>query len=51
MGLAHVSGPQGGICLSTPSIVDAYARTFRRMGSMSLDPGQSMLRLRRVARC
>jgi len=51
MGLAHVAGPVGGICLNTPSIVDAYTRTFRRMTSFLLDPGQSALRLRRAARC
>jgi transcriptional regulator with XRE-family HTH domain len=51
MGLVHASGPKGGVCLGTPSIVDAYATTFRRMVSLSLDPGQSALRLRRVARC
>jgi transcriptional regulator with XRE-family HTH domain len=51
MGIAHIAGPQGGICLSTPSIVDAYATTFRRMTSLALTPEQSTLRLRRVARC
>jgi transcriptional regulator with XRE-family HTH domain len=51
MGLVHASGPQGGVCLSTPSIVEAYARIFSRMGSLSLDPERSTLRLRRGARC
>jgi hypothetical protein len=51
VGLVHVAGPQGGVCLTTPSIVDAYTRIFRRMTSLSLNPEQSTLRLRRVARC
>jgi transcriptional regulator with XRE-family HTH domain len=51
MGLVHVAGPQGGVCLSTPSIVDAYTTIFRQMNSLSLNPEQSTLRLRRVPRC
>jgi hypothetical protein len=50
MGLVHVAGPQGGVCLSTPPVVDAYTTIFRRMNSLSLNPEQSTLRLRRVAR-
>jgi transcriptional regulator with XRE-family HTH domain len=49
MGLVHVAGPQGGVCLSTPPVVDAYARAFRHMSGYALDPGQSGLRLRRFA--
>jgi transcriptional regulator with XRE-family HTH domain len=51
MGLVHVAGPQGGVCLSTPSVIDAYTTTFRRMNSLCLNPEQSTLRLRRVPRC
>jgi len=51
MGLVHVAGPQGGVCLSTPSTVDAYARAFRHMSGYSLNAKQSTLRLRRLARC
>jgi transcriptional regulator with XRE-family HTH domain len=51
VGLVHVAGPQGGVCLTTPSIVDAYTTIFQRMTSLSLEPEQSTLRLRRVARC
>ena len=50
MGLVHVAGPQGGVCLSTPSSIDAYTAIFRRMTSLSLDPGQSARRLRQGAR-
>jgi len=50
MGLAQVAGPQGGTCLSTPPVIDAYTTIFRRMTSLSLNPEQSTLRLRRVAR-
>jgi transcriptional regulator with XRE-family HTH domain len=46
MGLVHVSGPQGGVCLSTPSTVDAYTRAFRQMSGYSLNARQSTLRLR-----
>jgi hypothetical protein len=48
-GLVHVAGPHGGVCLSDPPIIDAYATTFSRMQSLSLNPEQSTLRLRRVA--
>jgi transcriptional regulator with XRE-family HTH domain len=51
MGLVHVAGPQGGVCLSMPSVVDAYARAFRRMSGYSLNARQSTLRLRQLARC
>jgi transcriptional regulator with XRE-family HTH domain len=51
MGLVHVAGPQGGVCLSTPSTVDAYTRAFMRMSGYSLNANQSTLRLRQLARC
>jgi len=51
MGLVHVSGPQGGVCLSTPSTVDAYTRAFRKMSGYSLNARQSTLWLRRFAGC
>jgi transcriptional regulator with XRE-family HTH domain len=50
-GLAHVAGPHGGICLTTPPTVGAYTAIFRRMTSLSLDPEQSAQRLRRIAGC
>lgn len=50
MGLVHVAGPQGGVCLSTPSSVDAYTTIFKRITPFSLDPGQSAQWLRRAAR-
>jgi transcriptional regulator with XRE-family HTH domain len=48
MGLVHVAGPHGGICLSEPPVVDAYTTIFRRMNSLSLNPEQSTRRLRRA---
>ena len=51
MGLVHVAGPHGGICLSTTTIVGAYTTIFRRIGSFSLNSEQSTLRLRRASRC
>ena len=51
MGLVHVSGPQGGVCLSTPPTVDAYTRAFIHMSGYSLNARQSTLRLRQLAQC
>jgi transcriptional regulator with XRE-family HTH domain len=51
MGLVHVVGPQGGVYLSTPPLIDAYTTVFQRMNSLSLDPERSALRLRRFAGC
>jgi transcriptional regulator with XRE-family HTH domain len=51
IGLAHVAGPHGGICLGTPPTVEAYTTIFRRMTSLSLSPEQSTLRLYQAARC
>jgi transcriptional regulator with XRE-family HTH domain len=51
MGLVHVAGPHGGVCLNRPTVVDAYSTIFRRMNSLSLNPELSALRLRRIYRC
>ena len=51
LGLVHVPGPQGGICLSEPSAVDAYTRVFDRLSGHALNPEQSALKLRELARC
>jgi transcriptional regulator with XRE-family HTH domain len=50
MGLVHIAGPEGGVCLSTPSAVDAYTTIVRRMTSLTLDSWQSSQRLRQAAR-
>jgi transcriptional regulator with XRE-family HTH domain len=49
-GLVHIAGPHGGVCLSDPPVIDAYTTTFNRMQSLSLNPEQSALLLRRAAR-
>jgi transcriptional regulator with XRE-family HTH domain len=51
LGLVYVSGPGGGICLSDPPDTAAYARAFAHTSSRALSPGQSAVRLRRLARC
>jgi hypothetical protein len=50
LGLVHVSGPGGGICLSEPSATTAYAEVFAHMSGFSLSTEQSALRLRQLAR-
>jgi transcriptional regulator with XRE-family HTH domain len=50
LGLVHVSGPGGGICLSEPSAATAYARAFAHTSGFSLGPEQSARRLRQLAR-
>jgi hypothetical protein len=36
LGLVHVDGPAGGICLDTPAAVAAYTTTFTHLHLVSL---------------
>jgi Domain of unknown function (DUF5753) len=45
LGLVHVDGPAGGICLDTPATVTAYTRTFTRLQLVSLTRQESAARL------
>jgi transcriptional regulator with XRE-family HTH domain len=49
IGLAHIAGPQGGLCLSAAPIIDAYTATFRQITPLALRPDQSAQRLRQAA--
>ncbi len=50
LSLVHVSGPGGGICLSEPSAPIAYTRVFTHPSGLTLNPEQSAVRLRQLAR-
>jgi hypothetical protein len=45
LGLIHVDGPAGGICLDTPAAVAAYTRTFTHLQLVSLTRQESAARL------
>jgi len=45
LGLVHVDGPAGGICLDTPAAVAAYTTTFTRLQLVSLTTQESAARL------
>lgn len=48
LGLVHVSGPDGGICLSESSAVEAYTDMFTQTSWLSLSPEQSTQELREL---
>jgi len=48
LGLVHLSGPRGGICLSEPSHIAAYTTVFAQAASISLSPQQSAIKLRQL---
>ena len=50
LGLVHVAGPSGGICLDTPPAVDAYARAFTHLRLSALTPQDSARKLRQMSR-
>jgi Domain of unknown function (DUF5753) len=50
LGLVHVAGPSGGICLDTPSVVDTYVRTFTHLRLFALTPQDSGRKLRQMSR-
>jgi hypothetical protein len=45
LGLVHVDGPAGGICLDTPAAVAAYTTTFTHLHLVSLTRQESAARL------
>jgi hypothetical protein len=45
LGLVHVDGPAGGICLDTPAAVAAYTRTFTHLQLVALTRQESAARL------
>jgi transcriptional regulator with XRE-family HTH domain len=49
LGLVHVAGPAGGICLDAPDTVAAYARAFDRLRLLSLSPQDSVRKLWKIA--
>jgi hypothetical protein len=50
LGLVHVAGPSGGICLDTPSVVDTYVTTFAHLRLSALTPHDSARKLRQMSR-
>lgn len=50
LGLVHVPGPGGGICLDDTVLVSAYAKVFSQMSWFALNPEQSAEELRRLAK-
>jgi hypothetical protein len=50
LGLVHVAGPSGGICLDTPTVIDTYATTFTHLRLSALTPQDSARKLRQMSR-
>jgi hypothetical protein len=50
LGLVHVAGPSGGICLDSPSVVDPYVRAFTCLRLLALTPQDSACKLRQMSR-
>lgn len=50
LGLVHVAGPAGGICLDTPAAVATYVRTFTNLRLFALTPQESARKLRQMVR-
>jgi transcriptional regulator with XRE-family HTH domain len=52
IGLVHVAGPSGGICLDDPAASATYLRAFTRLESLALSPEASARRIRQLSiRC
>jgi transcriptional regulator with XRE-family HTH domain len=49
LGIVYLPGPNGGLCLTDPPAVDAYARAFEQTAEYSLTPGKSAAKLRQLA--
>lgn len=49
LGLVHVSGPAGGICLDKAAATSSYAKVFTQLSCCSLSAEQSADKLRRLA--
>jgi transcriptional regulator with XRE-family HTH domain len=50
LGLVHVSGASGGICLDDAGSIAAYAKTFSHVTWYTLTPEQSLVKFRELAR-
>jgi hypothetical protein len=50
LGLVHVAGPSGGLCLDAPSAVATYVRTFTNLRLFALTPQDSARKLRQISR-
>jgi transcriptional regulator with XRE-family HTH domain len=49
LGLVHLDGPSGGVCLEAPAMVAAYADVFARLQDKALSPEASLNLIREVA--
>jgi transcriptional regulator with XRE-family HTH domain len=49
LGLAHVPGPGGGICLDDRALIASYARTFDRLAGYAATREQTLATLRELA--
>ncbi len=49
LGIVHLGGISGGVCLEGPGDLAAYARTFDQLRAFALSPAQSALLLRGLA--
>lgn len=50
LGLVHISGPAGGICLDDAAVISSYATVFTQLSCFALSPEQSAEKLRRLAK-
>ena len=50
LGLVHVAGPSGGLCLAAPSAVATYVRTFTNLRLFALTPQDSARKRRQISR-
>jgi hypothetical protein len=49
IGLVHVAGPSGGICLDDPAASATYLRAFTRLESLALSPEASVRKIRQLS--
>lgn len=49
LGLVHISGAAGGVCLDGNAAIAAYSRTFARLGSSTLTREQTRIKFRQLA--
>jgi transcriptional regulator with XRE-family HTH domain len=51
LGIVHLGGAGGGVCLETPEELAAHARAFEQLRAFALSPVQSALLLRGLTAC
>jgi hypothetical protein len=49
LGLVHIGGTTGGVCLESQADLSAHARIFEQLRAFALSPAQSALHLRGLA--